>query len=126
MGISDEAFYDENKIAIVPMGFCYPGKGKSGDLPPRKRCAELWREPLHANLQEIQTTILAGQYAAKYYLGERVSTLTETVKNWQQFFPEYVVLPHPSPRNNIWLKKNPWFEAEVLPALRKQVASLMP
>ncbi|MFA0350646.1 uracil-DNA glycosylase family protein, partial [Vibrio sp. 10N.222.55.C6] len=97
------------------MGFCYPGKGKSGDLPPRKECAELWHKKVLQSLPNIQMTLLIGQYAQNYYLKERTTkTLTETVKNWQAWAPEFLPLPHPSPRNNIWLKKNPWFENEVI------------
>ncbi|NOH35723.1 uracil-DNA glycosylase family protein [Vibrio chagasii] len=123
LGIDSDTFYDEQKVAIVPMGFCYPGKGKSGDLPPRKECAELWHKKVLQSLPNVQMTLLIGQYAQNYYLKERATkTLTETVKNWQVWAPEFLPLPHPSPRNNIWLKKNPWFESEVIPYIRKHIS----
>ncbi|CAH6826726.1 IclR family transcriptional regulator [Vibrio chagasii] len=123
LGIGSDTFYDEQKVAIVPMGFCYPGKGKSGDLPPRKECAELWHKKVLQSLPNIQMTLLIGQYAQNYYLKQRTTnTLTETVKNWQVWAPEFLPLPHPSPRNNIWLKKNPWFESEVIPYIRKHIS----
>lgn len=123
--IDKEQFYNENKIAIIPMGFCYPGKGKSGDLPPRPECAEHWQKKLISQLPNISLTLLIGQYAQGYYLGKkRKDTLTKTVKAWKEYYPEFIVLPHPSPRNNIWLKKNQWFEKEVIPALRKEVKKL--
>lgn len=118
MGVDKEAFYDESSIAIVPMGFCYPGKGKSGDLPPRPECAELWHKKILSQLENIELTLLIGQYAQKYFLGDRSKrTLTETVKHWHEYAPKFLPLPHPSPRNNIWLKKNGWFEKEVVPHL---------
>ncbi|MFZ3409742.1 uracil-DNA glycosylase family protein [Vibrio chagasii] len=123
LGIGSDTFYDEQKVAIVPIGFCYPGKGKSGDLPPRKECAELWHKKVLQSLPNVQMTLLIGQYAHNYYLKERTTkTLTETVKNWQVWAPEFLPLPHPSPRNNIWLKKNPWFESEVIPYIRKHIS----
>ncbi|MCG9553788.1 uracil-DNA glycosylase family protein [Vibrio sp. Isolate31] len=123
LGIDSDTFYDEQKVAIVPMGFCYPGKGKSGDLPPRKECTELWHKKVLQSLPNVQMTLLIGQYAQNYYLKERTTkTLTETVKNWQVWAPEFLPLPHPSPRNNIWLKKNPWFESEVIPYIRKHIS----
>ncbi len=124
MGISDEMFYDEKKIAIIPMGFCYPGKGKSGDLPPRPECAPLWHKPLLYSIEKVTLTLLIGQYAQTYYLGNAMKkTLTETVKNYKEYLPEFLPLPHPSPRNNIWLKKNEWFEADVIPKLQQVIAS---
>lgn len=122
LGMGRETFYDESKIAIVPMGFCYPGHGKSGDLPPRPECAPMWHEKIRALLPNLELTVLIGQYAQKHYLGERAEkTLTETVRNFRAYLPEYVVTPHPSPRNRIWMKKNPFFEAEVIPELRERV-----
>ena len=120
MNIDKETFYNESKIAIIPMGFCYPGKGKSGDLPPRKECAELWHEKLLALLPQIQLTLLIGQYAQKYYLTD-VGTLTDTVRAWKNFAPKYFPLPHPSPRNLRWLKNNSWFEKNTVPQLRNTV-----
>lgn len=123
LGMDSDTFYDEQKVAIVPMGFCYPGKGKSGDLPPRKECAALWHQKVLQSLPNIQMTLLIGQYAQNYYLKDKAtSTLTETVRNWHAWAPEFLPLPHPSPRNNIWLKKNPWFESEVIPYIRKHVS----
>ncbi|MFI3273079.1 uracil-DNA glycosylase family protein [Vibrio sp.] len=123
LGIDSDTFYDKQKVAIVPMGFCYPGKGKSGDLPPRPECAELWHQKVLQSLPNIQMTLLIGQYAQNYYLKERTTkTLTETVKNWQTWAPEFLPLPHPSPRNNIWLKKNPWFENDVIPYIRQHIS----
>ena len=122
MGIDKDIFYDNEKIAILPMGFCYPGKGKSGDLPPLPRCAETWRQTLLDTLGNLQLTLLIGQYAQNWHLKEhRKKTLTETVKNWQEYGKSQIPLPHPSPRNNIWLKKNPWFERELLPELKQAV-----
>lgn len=126
MGIDKTQFYDANKIAILPMGFCYPGKGKSGDLPPRKECADLWRDELMATMPEIKLTLVIGQYAIAWHLPEaKKETLTNTVKTWRSHWPRLLPLPHPSPRNNIWLKKNEWFEGEILPSLQKRVKSLL-
>jgi len=122
LGVSDGQFYDERLFAIVPMGFCYPGKGKSGDLPPRPECAPQWHAPLMEQMPNLKLVILIGQYAQKHYLRDDMKgNLTETVKNYREFLPEYFVLPHPSPRNRFWLSKNPWFEEEVLPDLKKKV-----
>lgn len=120
--IDRELFYDESKIAIIPMGFCYPGKGKSGDLPPRSECAPLWHEPLLQHIPGLKLTLLVGQYAQNYYLQDDYKTLAERVKNWRDFAPDYLPLPHPSPRNQLWLRRNPWFEAEVIPELRRRVS----
>ena len=126
MGIGKEIFYDEKKIAIVPMGFCFPGTGKSGDLPPRPECADTWRVKLLGQLSDISLTIIVGQYAQAWHLGSgNHSNLTDTVKAWKNFWPQAIPLPHPSPRNNIWLKKNPWFEDDVLPSLKKRVRALL-
>jgi len=117
MGIESDLFYDEQHVAIVPMGFCYPGTGKSGDLPPRPECADKWRSDMLAGLSEVRLTLAIGQYAIKWHLrGTQKKTLTETVRNWRNYIADGVIpLPHPSPRNNIWLKKNPWFEDEIIP-----------
>lgn len=124
LNVTDGQFYDERLFAIVPMGFCYPGKGKSGDLPPRPECAPQWHAQLMEQMPNLKLTILIGQYAQKHYLGDDMkSNLTETVRFYREFLPEYFVLPHPSPRNRFWLSKNPWFEEEVLPELRKRVLS---
>lgn len=126
LGIAPEIFYDAQKIAIIPMGFCYPGKAKSGDNPPRPECAPRWHAQLNAHLSHIKLTLLIGQYAQTYYLGNlRKTTLTDTVKAWTEYVPlGYLPLTHPSGRNQIWLKKNPWFEKELVPELRKMIQSL--
>jgi uracil-DNA glycosylase len=125
LGLSPEVFYDETKLAIVGMGFCFPGTGKSGDLPPRPECAPTWRAPLLAQLKNIRLTLVLGQYAMAYHLPGRGKTLTEVVSGWRRDWPLIVPLPHPSPRNQAWLKRNPWFESEVLPLLRLRVAEVL-
>jgi uracil-DNA glycosylase len=125
LGISRETFYDEKQIAIMPMGFCYPGTGKSGDLPPRPECAPAWRAPLLSHLKNLKLTLVIGQYALAYHLPNEKGLLTETVLGWRKHWPITVPLPHPSPRNNIWLKRNPRFEAELLPVLRARVAGVL-
>ena len=122
MGIDKDLFYNESKIAILPMGFCYPGKGKSGDLPPRKECTLQWRVRVLDTLPDIRLTLLIGQYAMKWHLGTSMEkNLTETVRAWRQYSDTILPLPHPSPRNFSWFKNNPWFEQELLPTLRKRV-----
>lgn len=122
MGINKEVFYDKSKIAIVPMGFCYPGKGKSGDLPPRPECAAQWHQLLLNHLQNIELTLLIGQYAQSYYLGtKKKNNLTETVRAYSEYQPKYIATPHPSPRNRFWFKNNPWFEEEIIPLLKLRV-----
>lgn len=125
LAMDKQQFYDEGQIAIIPMGFCYPGRGASGDLPPRKECAPTWLPLLQTHLGEIRTTLLIGQYAIEHYLGAaRKATLTQTVQHWQAYAPDFFPLPHPSPRNNIWLKRNPWFNVEVVPALQAHLRTL--
>ncbi len=122
MNVDKATFYDNHKVSIIPMGFCYPGKGKSGDLPPRKECAPKWHQSLLSELNNVELILLIGQYAQGYYLkGQKMKTLTETVRNYQNYLPQFFVLPHPSPRNNIWMKKNEWFSKEVLPHLKELV-----
>ena len=124
--LSEEQFYDPSFIGIVPMGFCYPGKGKSGDLPPRKECAPAWHSLILDSLEDVQLSLLIGQYAQDYYLDRDTKmTLTQRVKNFKQYLPRFFVLPHPSPRNNIWLKKNSWFEEIVLPDLRQRIKTII-
>ena len=124
--VSKDQCYDTKYFSIVPMAFSYPGKGKSGDLPPRPECPEKWMEPILDKLPQRKLTLLIGQYSQDWFLnGAKKSNLTETVKNWQDYQPEYFVLPHPSPRNNIWLKKNPWFEKKLVPKLKKKIKELM-
>ena len=125
MGIRRETFYDKNRMAIVPMGFCYPGRGKSGDLPPRKECATNWRQPVLSELKNIQLTLAIGQYAIAYHLPECKGKLTETVRNWDHAHSSIIPLPHPSPRNNIWLKRNPWFEEDVIPCIKARVSEIL-
>ncbi len=126
LGIDEATFYNPKQIAIIPMGFCYPGKGKSGDLPPRKECAPQWHEALLKALPQVQLTLLIGKYAQDYYLkGRQEKNLTETVRNYQQYLPEFFVLPHPSPRNNIWQAKNRWFPEAVLPELKERVQQIL-
>lgn len=126
LGIDKETFYDPQQIALIPMGFCYPGKGKSGDLPPRPECAPLWHARLLKQMNELQLILLIGQYAQQYYLQDhRKRTLTETVRHFQEYLPRYFVLPHPSPRNNIWQKKNSWFEKDVVPVLRLKIRDFL-
>ncbi len=127
MGVSRQTFYDPARIAILPMGFCYPGTGSAGDLPPRPECAAEWRTQLLARLESRRLTLVVGAYAARWHLqrgvgGMRANTgLTELVRSWEAFAPQVVPLPHPSPRNNVWLARNPWFEREVLLHLRRRV-----
>lgn len=125
MGINRETFYDEKKIAILPMGFCYPGTGKSGDLPPRPECAETWHEQILASMTNVELKLIIGKYAIDYHLGKSKQNLTEIVRAWNDHLPDKVVLPHPSPRNNIWFKKNPWFEKDLLSELRNQVSQAL-
>ena len=123
LGVTSEKFYNTKNFAIVPMGFCYPGKGVSGDLPPRPECAPFWMKQVLENLKSHKLKILIGQYSQKHFLGDLMKrNLTETVRNWREFLPDFLVLPHPSPRNNIWLKKNPWFSEELLPEIRNLVS----
>lgn len=122
LGVSKDQFYDAEIFGIVPMGFCFPGTGKSGDLPPRSECAPLWHDRVFEQLKDLKLTLLIGQYAQKHYLGGQAkSTLTETVKNYEEYLPKHLPLPHPSPRNNIWMKKNPWFQELLIPDLRSTV-----
>lgn len=126
LGLASGCFYDAEKVAIIPMGFCYPGKAKSGDMPPRPECASRWHAQLNAHLSDIRLTLLIGQYAQAHYLGDRrKDTLTDTVRAWAEYVPlGYLPLVHPSWRNQIWLKKNPWFEKELVPELQKKIRAL--
>ena len=127
MQVDRTTFYDETRVAIIPMGYCYPGRNeRGGDLPPRKECAQVWLPQLLAHLPNIRLTILAGQYAQRQYLGKRAKkSLTDTVRAWREYLPDYIPLPHPSFRNVGWLQKNPWFERDVVPALRDHVHALL-
>ncbi len=126
MGVSSSCFYDEQKVALIPMGFCYPGTAKSGDLPPNKACAQRWRQALLEHLNRVELVLVIGQYAHAYHLaGQQGKNLTETVRRWREFWPDLVPMPHPSPRNNRWLARNPWFESEVVPNLQQRIASIL-
>jgi uracil-DNA glycosylase len=126
MGVTRETFYDATRIAILPMGFCYPGTGRSGDLPPRSECAPLWRQRLLEQMRQIELTLVIGDYAQRWHLPDAESkNVTDTVAAWRTHWPTVLPMPHPSPRNNIWLKINPWFVAEVVPALQSRVAALL-
>lgn len=126
LGIDRETFYQSNKISILPLDFYFPGKGKSGDLPPRKGFAEKWHEQLLQQMPEIELFVLVGSYAIKYYLNLKSSAkTTEVIRDFEKYLPKYFPLIHPSPRNNIWLAKNPWFEPQLVPELQKRIAQLM-
>lgn len=124
LGLDAATFYNPHEIAIMPMGFCYPGKGASGDLAPRKECAPHWHRSLLDVLPNIELTLLIGQYAQKYYLPKTYPSLTERVMHWREFAPQMLPLPHPSPRNRLWFKKNPWFERELVPWLQERIQLL--
>lgn len=126
MDIGPDSFYDESQIAIIPMGYCYPGRGNGGDLPPRRECATLWLDHLLDKLPQIELTLLIGLHAQHHFLGSRrKQSLTATVKAWHEFAPEYLPLPHPSARNTPWFQRNPWFEHALLPVLRERIKSLL-
>ena len=126
LGVDRDTFYDSGQIAIIPMGFCYPGTGKSGDLPPRPECAATWHHQLMDLLPRVELILAIGQYAQSWHLGAtRKRNLTETVRCWRVYQPRFLPLPHPSPRNNIWLKKNPWFAKQVIPNLQQSVARIL-
>jgi uracil-DNA glycosylase len=125
LDVDRDEFYDESRFAIIPAGLCYPGRGRSGDLPPRPECAPLWHPRLRALLPRVELTLLIGRYAQAYYLQERQQrTLTATVHSWRDYLPDFLPLPHPSPRNTLWLRVNPWFEQSVLPELRLRIRAL--
>ncbi len=125
LGVDRDQFYNPDLFAIVPMGFCFPGSKKGGDLPPRLECAEKWRDQILEELSNVELTLIIGKYAMDWHLGvQQGKTLTETVKNWESSWPELLPMPHPSPRNGLWLKKNPWFERDVLPPLQRWVKQL--
>lgn len=124
LGVSDDEFYDPELIALVPMGFCYPGSARSGDLPPRPECEPLWHQRVLGQLPADRLDVIIGMYAQRRYIKDRKKTLTATVANWRAYLPGQVVLPHPSPRNQHWLTKNPWFETETLPAVRQRIADV--
>ena len=125
LGLTSAEFYDPHTVAILPMGMCYPGTGSSGDLPPRPECAIHWRDRLLSQLTNLELTLVIGQYALAYHLPDAPHSVTEAVLGWRDHMPSVMPLPHPSPRNNIWLKRNPWFQLEVIPALQKRVEQVM-
>jgi len=124
MQIDKKSFYDTKKISLIPMGFCYPGKGKSGDLPPRPECAPLWHQELLSHIVKIKLIVLIGQYSQRHYLGNK-ATVTDNVRNYKKYLPSYFPLPHPSPRNRLWLKKNPWFADKILPDFQNKIQSIL-
>ena len=125
LGLTPEVFYNPKHVAILPMGFCFPGTAKAGDLPPRPECAPAWREKLLHQLKNLRLTLVIGQYAQAYHFPNAGASVTSTVQSWREHWPSVVPLPHPSPRNNIWLRKNPWFEKELLPLLRIRIAEVL-
>lgn len=126
LGVSSATFYDASRIAIIPMGYCYPGRGNGGDLPPRRECAQLWLDLLLARMPRVRLTVLIGAYAQRHFLGSRCKkSLLETTNAWREYAPEYFPLPHPSPRNTPWFSRNPQFERDVVPALAQQVAAIL-
>jgi len=126
MGVGWDTFYDANQIAVLPMGFCYPGTGSSGDLPPRSECAPAWRKEFLTYMTDVKLTIIIGRFARDWHLPDRQKeSLTKTIQDWQTLAPKIIALPHPSPRNNRWLKQNPWFAKDVLPMLRTRVADCL-
>jgi uracil-DNA glycosylase len=126
LDIDSSTFYDESKIAIIPMGYCYPGRGKGGDLPPRRECANMWLDQLLDQLPKIELTLLIGLHAQRHFLGKRrKKSLTETVEAWHEYLPEYLPLPHPSPRNTPWFQRHPWFKDDVLSELQGRIKQLL-
>ncbi len=126
LGINSDVFYDAKKVAILPMGFCYPGTGRNGDLPPRPECAKTWRKPMLEHLSNLTLILVIGQYAMNWHFPKRKTrNVSDTVRDWRAYWPNIVPLPHPSPRNNIWLKKHPWFETEVIPVLQQEIIRIL-
>jgi uracil-DNA glycosylase len=126
MGVDTDVFYDESRIAIIPMGYCYPGRGNGGDMPPRRECASLWLDHLLAKLPQIELTLLIGQYAQRHFLASRRKpSLAETAKAWREYAPQYIPLPHPSPRNQPWFKRHVWFEEQLVPMLQSRIKTLL-
>ncbi len=127
MGITPEQFYNPQLFAIVPMGVCFPGTGKSGDLPPQPECAQTWRQKLLGRLPNIESTLVIGKYAQDYHFqgSKPIKSVTQLVSDWQQYWPTQIPLPHPSPRNNLWLRKNPWFETELVPLIQARIKEIL-
>lgn len=125
LGVDEDKFYNPDNFAILPMGFCYPGKGKTGDLPPMKICAPTWQDQVFSELKNIKLIILIGSYATKYYLPKDKRNLTEKIENFEEYLPKYWILPHPSPVNHFWRRKNPWFEEQIVGKLQKRVFQIL-
>lgn len=125
LGLTTEQFYDPNNVAIIPMGFCFPGNGKSGDLPPRPECAPAWHDELLSHLSDDRLDVIIGRYAQDRYIETGEKTLTAVVEKWREHLPNRIVMPHPSPRNRRWLSQNPWFEIEAVPELQRRVAEVL-
>jgi len=125
LNVSEAQFYKPENFAILPTGFCYPGKGKTGDKPPRKECAPKWHPQVFEKLENVKLKILIGGYSQDYYLKDKKTKLTDRVLNFEKYLPEYFVLPHPSPRNRFWMQKNPWFEKDVIPQLQEKIAEII-
>ncbi len=125
LGLSREEFYNAKLVSILPMGFCYPGTSSSGDYPPRPECSKKWRHTLLSQLKALQLTVVIGQYAQAYHLDKSQRSVTENVQAWKQYWPKIIPLPHPSPRNNPWLVRNPWFEQELLPKLKNRINEVL-
>lgn len=124
LGVDNDTFYNTSNFAILPMGFCYPGKAKTGDAPPRKECAPMWHDKVWNELEEVKLKILIGSYSSKYYLGSD-KNLTEKVENFESYLPDFWPIPHPSPVNRFWRMKNPWFEAEIIPKLQQKISKII-
>ena len=126
LGVDSPTFYNESHFALLPMGLCFPGTGKTGDLPPRSECAPLWHQKVFHQISDVKLTLLIGQYAQQYYLKDQCQrTLTETVRHYEDYLPNFLPLPHPSPRNNIWQKKNAWFKEDLIPVLQEKVGFIL-
>ena len=125
LGVASQSFYNPSHFALLPMGFCYPGKGSGGDLPPRPECARHWRHQLLARLTNVQLTLLVGAHAVRWHLNKPGRSLSDLTRDWESRWPHTVVLPHPSPRNTRWLQQRPWVEKEIVPAVQQRVAALL-
>lgn len=125
LGVDENTFYNPDNFAIIPMGFCYPGKGKTGDLPPRPECAPKWHNVLMSQLTHVELILLIGTYAQKYYLPNDKRNLTEKTLHFETYLPKFMVMPHPSPTNRFWRAKNPWFETDVVPILQQRISKLL-
>ncbi|MCW5519877.1 uracil-DNA glycosylase family protein [Aureitalea sp. L0-47] len=125
LNVSSQLFYDVERFGIVPMGFCYPGKGKTGDLPPRKECAEAWHDKIFKSFSKVELILLVGTYAQEYFLRKDSRNLTEKVRNYSEYLPEFWPMPHPSPVNRFWRSRNPWFEKEVVPKLQEKIQKIL-